>query len=400
MVYIIFIIRIRETDHMPHSSGGGGGSFGGGGGSFGGGSSGGSGGSGSRTSRSYFPGATRYVYYSGGSAHYIYSNSDPAKAASPLRFLTLLFYIPFFLAIIPLVMDIYHVPQKMETDYDTKIVVEDNAGVLGNTEELDKALEAFFDETGIAPSFVTIYNEDWHNRYSDLETYAYNYYVDNFKDENHWLIVYSEPQAPKANDHYYWEGMQGDNTDPILTEECLKEFNEHFNNLLAEGERPDVAGSATQAFNNITPKIMKPYFDSGNAMFACFFIGFILLHFLIMAISIIKAVKYKNAVPISLKIGEKKCPSCGGGYVKGTCDTCPHCGAPIDKEEDIDIKVNSEPDEGGIPMPPSAVTTPMTDPFAYSDQDLNKIRAEDIEDSELPLSQRIKGIFKTPDEEE
>ena len=387
---------------MPHSSGGGGGSFGGGGGSFGGGSS-GSGGSSSRVSKSYFPGATRYVYYDGGSPHYIYSDKDPAKTAGKWRYLFLLFYIPFFAFIAPLLSDIRHAPSKLEMDYDAKVVIEADAAIMGDMMDLAGALEDFRDETGITPTLVTVNNEEWEGRMS-LEDYAYNYYVNRFPDEKHWVIMYSEPKQPKDNDKYYWEGMQGDETDEILNDKYLDEFNSNLNDLLAQGNRPDVSGSVAKAFRNITPKVMKPYIAYGKVSIAVFFIGFILIHFAIMTVSLIKMGKYKNAVPVSLNIGETKCTSCGGGYVKGTCSTCPHCGAPIGREEDIHISTDFDRQEktAGVPAESGAVATPIPknelDEYLYTNT--GKVRAEDIDDSELPLSERVKGIFKSKNDEE
>ena len=383
---------------MPHSSGGGGGSFGGGGGSFGGGSS-GSGGSSSRVSRTYFPGATRYVYYDGGAPHYIYSNNDPGKNAGKWRYLFLLFYIPFFAVIWPLMADIRHAPAKLEMDYDARVVIEADASIMGDIMELAGALEDFRDETGITPALVTVNNEEWEGRTS-LEDYAYDYYVKRFSDEKHWLIMYSEPKDPKDNDKYYWEGMQGNDTDDILNDKYLDEFNGNLNDLLAQGNRPDVTGSVTKAFRNITPKVMTPYISFGKIGVGIFFVGFLVVHFIIMTVSLIRMGKYKTAVPISLNIGETKCTSCGGGYIKGTCKTCPHCGAPIGREEDINIRTDEH--TAGVTTTSGAVATPIPqselDEYLYTNT--GKVRAEDIDDSELPLSKRVKGIFKSKNDEE
>ena len=376
---------------MPHSSGGGGGSFGGGGGSFGGG---GSGGSSNHTSRNYFPGATRYVYYHNGEPHYVYSNTDISKGSSKWRFLIFLFYIPFIAFIIPLLItNVFHNPKKMDTNYDTSIVIEDNAGVLGDTTELNQALTDFFNETGIAPSVVTIYNEDLARlHYEDLEAYAYDCYLDHFSDESHWLITYSEPIDPSDGDLYYWEGMQGDDTDKILTSKILGEFNPYLNRLLAEGDRPDVARSITMAFNDITPRIMKPGINLKGASPAIFMFLFIALHAGLMLASMLKMGRYKGAKAITLSAGEKKCNSCGGRYAVGTGDTCPYCGAPIDGREDVVIR--TDPEEKYYD---ETTVDPIDQPFISQndDQYRGKVRAEDIDNSELPLSERVKGIFKS-----
>lgn len=376
---------------MPHSSGGGGGSFGGGGGSsFSSGSD--SGGSSAHTSNTYFEGADKYVYYHNGTPHYIYSDRDPSKGASKWRFLVLLFYIPFLVFIIPMISDSWHRPGKLDTDCDTGIVVEDNAGVIKDTTELEAAMEGFFDQTGITPALVTVNNEDWQvEEYESLEDYAYTCYLDHFSDERHWLIVYSEPKDPSDGDTYYWEGMQGDETDDILTVDNRDVFNHVFNKHLAEGQRPDVAASLVMAFTSLDTRAMMPSFSISRIFPAGIMLLFIVFHATCVIISLVRSGRYKNAVKVGLSADEGTCFSCGGCYVKGSCDTCPHCGAPIGKKEDIKIttgdKFESEPLSENLNSYGSAL---------YN----GKVRAEDIDDSELPLSQRVKGIFKSRDDEE
>lgn len=101
---------------MPHSSGGG---------SHGGGSHhsssshssshrSSSGGSSSRirTSRTYFPGARRFVYYRNGVPNYVYSDTDLSKGPSKLRFLMLIFYVPFVLAAFLMISTSFGIPES------------------------------------------------------------------------------------------------------------------------------------------------------------------------------------------------------------------------------------------------------------------------------------------------
>ena len=198
---------------MPHSSGGG---------SHGGGSHhsssshssshrSSSGGSSSRirTSRTYFPGARRFVYYRNGVPNYVYSDTDLSKGPSKLRFLMLIFYVPFVLAAFLLISTSFGIPEKLKVDYNSQIVIQDDANVLGDTTKLGDALEDFFNTTGISPAVMTVYNSDWEDNYADLEKYAYELYVNRFYDEKHWLIVYSQPKDPDDEfNNWYWEGMQ------------------------------------------------------------------------------------------------------------------------------------------------------------------------------------------------
>ena len=175
---------------MPHSSGGGshsGGSHSGSG--FSGSSSSSGGSSAKHIKHTSFPGARRYVYYENYRPVYVYADYDITEKRSPLRFLMLLFYLPFILFTFSMFAEAYHHPHKLPQNYDYKIVVEDKANVLGNTAELRNSLVAFYNRTGISPAVITVENSDWQGIYSDLENYAYDLYVNHFADESHWLIV-------------------------------------------------------------------------------------------------------------------------------------------------------------------------------------------------------------------
>ena len=130
---------------MPHSSGGGSHS----GGSHSGShhsshSHGGSGRSSRHVRSTYFPDARRYVYYDHHRPVYVYADYDITEKRSPLRFLMLLFYLPFILFTFSMFAEAYHHPHKLPQNYDYKIVVEDKANVLGNTAELRNSLVAFY----------------------------------------------------------------------------------------------------------------------------------------------------------------------------------------------------------------------------------------------------------------
>ena len=245
---------------MPHSSGGG---------SHGGGSHGGShhsshshGGSG-RSARhvrsTYFPDARRYVYYDHHRPVYVYADYDITEKRSPLRFLMLLFYLPFILFTFSMFAEAYHHPHKLPQNYDYKIVVEDKANVLGNTAELRNSLVAFYNRTGISPAVITVENSDWQGIYSDLENYAYDLYVNHFADESHWLIVYSTPDGYSSSDGFedwYWEGMQGNDTDDVLTESVTNSFNDELQKNLTARTRYTVSSAISTSFDNLTPTVM------------------------------------------------------------------------------------------------------------------------------------------------
>ena len=240
---------------MPHSSGGG---------SHGGGSHGGShhssshGGGGrssrSTTSKTPFPGARRYRYRRFGRYHYYYSAEKNGKVFHPARLLLGFVYLPFLL---PLGGVLLSQSRAFFMPKNSTIVIKDEANVLSDDSALEKSLEAFADKTHITPAVITVNNNVWQNSYSSLEKYAYNRYLDEFDDENHWLIIYSEPQVHTSDFvEWYWEGMQGDNTDAILTTSVTGQFNSDLQRHLEQNE--DIAGSIAASFDTATAAAKRP----------------------------------------------------------------------------------------------------------------------------------------------
>lgn len=224
---------------MPHSSGGG---------SHGGGSHGGShGGSGGpRISRSYFAGARRYRKHntSTGEDEYIYASSKPSKTG---LFSTI--FIAVFAAVFlgGMGAGLYsELPHKLKAHYLDVPAVHDDINVIDDEEQLTKSLIDFQELTGICPVIYTAYIDDWTDDYVNLESYTFNVYTSNFSDEDHFVIVYSITKADKARlengetdvPDYYWEAVQGDNTDPILTESVFKKFADKVQEGLERGSDP------------------------------------------------------------------------------------------------------------------------------------------------------------------
>ncbi len=86
-------------------------------------------------------------------------------------------------------------------------------------------------------------------------------------DENHWLIVYSQKgQIGDADFDWSFEGMQGDNTDDILTSSVTSDFNaDLYHKLETLEKKPEIA--ITEEFNLLTQKIKKPSFFRKHVMF-------------------------------------------------------------------------------------------------------------------------------------
>ena len=204
---------------MPHS---------GGGGSHGGGSHGGShGGSSHRTSHHYFYGARRYRrhYRDGRPDEYFYSNGRPQKTSLFSIIFIILFGVVF--SGLTFLGTSSSIPKKLDEEYrrpNERVI--DNIGIIEDTDELEDALEEFNDVTGICPIVYTMYVEDYVDRYADLESFAYDKYVDSYLDEQHYLVVYAIPEdqvEPFMSRQlevpdFEFEVMQGDDTDAIMTE--------------------------------------------------------------------------------------------------------------------------------------------------------------------------------------
>lgn len=327
---------------MPHSSGGG---------SHGGGSHhsshhssrghSGSGGPAHKIRHSAFPGAKRYVYYNKDKTEYIYANYDPGKKQSKARYILLLFYVPFIIAVISMLASAVHVPHRLNTDYNTDIIIEDRANVISDSEEksIRETFKKFYNKTGITPAVITVNNEDWESNYTSLENYAYELYVNTFDDEKHWLYVYSQPQNVAAGSFvdWYWEGMQGNDTDNIITTNVGNEFTDDLQKKLLQNGKYTVGSAIEATFREHISGIMKSSVNWAVLPGALFMTAFIILHASLMLGLTPKSIKYRKVVECPKDAVEYRCTYCGGIYVVGTCISCPHCGAPVVKKSDLGL---------------------------------------------------------------
>ena len=280
---------------MPHSSGGG---------SHGGGSHGGSGGSsGPRISSSYFPGARRYVkhYHSGAPDQYIYASSKPKKSSlSGFIAVTVMGVIFTGLSGLAIINDI---PGRMKTVYSDAPMVYDDIDVIKDDDALLKELKAYNDLTGICPVVYTTYDEAWNDTYTDLESFTYNKYLDEFNDEQRWIFIYSIPEYQIEGVHdgsvkvadYAWEAVQGDETDALITESMFKKFADSVQDDLEAGKDPGTAfGKAFEyaydyAYSKLDPRSVSRIFSIFES---CFPVLFVAGFFAIVAVLMYKS--YKN----------------------------------------------------------------------------------------------------------
>lgn len=318
---------------MPHS--GGGGSHGGG--SHGGSHSGGSGSS-NRVSRTYFSGAHRYMYYYNGRPHYYYANHKVTSNTKSAGVTFIVFAVIWILMSLPVVISSVSevfVSGPLSLNYDTKIVIDDEIGIVDNKAGLTDAFTAFQEKTGVTLSVVTRSPE---NAYmgSSYETQAYNCYVSRWDDERHWLIYYVGSSLDRTDD-WHWELMCGDDCTKILSSSIEDQFTRDFHRYLVAGERYSFSEAVISALNNIN---VQP--GSINAdgiiqllpalIFPAFGIIILVVGIIVTAKPLSAEEKAKNqAVEINVNsvCEEVVCDYCNGVYIKHTCVECPHCGAPV-----------------------------------------------------------------------
>ena len=248
---------------MPHSSGGGshsGGSHSGSGFSSSSSSSGGS--SAKHIKHTSFPGARRYVYYENYHPVYVYADYDIRKGTASGKVWSIIGSAVSLLFGIMLIALCYDKPQKMDTSPSYHCEIKDTAGVIDDMDKVQNAIVDFYDETGIPVEIMTVNNEDWQGSYSKLEEFAYDMYVTEFDDEEHWLVVYSEPASPDPDfNDWYWEGMQGDDTDNIITVDVADDFKDLMQKYLTANSRYDVSSAIAAAFDETTPNVMDGHVE-------------------------------------------------------------------------------------------------------------------------------------------
>ena len=212
---------------MPHSSGGG---------SHGGGSHGGSHGSSSNhISTHYFPGSKRFLRHNRvtGADEYIYSERMPQKTGLSSIIIGIVTAVIFLGAFG--FSNIKEFPRKLPAHYMDVPEVHDDINVIHAKDQLEDILKQYQEKTGICTHIYTAYHEEWINTYSDPADYCMNVYTGNFQDEEHFVIIFSIPfkdaecyDNSNSDKHYVpdfvWEAVQGDDTDPILTEEMFTTF--------------------------------------------------------------------------------------------------------------------------------------------------------------------------------
>lgn len=292
-----------------------------------------------RRSSSYFPGSRVYVRYRNRRPQYIYSNGNPSTGmgaiASILMFMAYLFFTSLFK-----LFGAVDVPHKINTSdvSSTEIVINDGIDVIDNEDQLRQTLTEFRDKTGIIPAVITIDISDWKEEGYDMEQYAYNTYVYNWSDEKHWLILYSEDLNSDGQfGTWEWEGMQGDDTDSVLTSYYADRFTDNLHNMFIARGSYSTGEAIDKAFSDLSIDIMDTRIDYVTIFMSVFGISISVVVVIVSWKSQKKRVaEYEgyeevknptmseNHIPI-----EDTCDYCDGVYVVGSVISCPHCGAAI-----------------------------------------------------------------------
>ena len=287
-----------------------------------------------RSSSTPFEGATTYMYYRNKRPVFVYANYDirkTAKKAWTSRILLLIFVVcPVILMSAVILFLSGHFPKPLNLNYDSRIYVDDRVGVVKDPGRLMASLQAFQNKTGITPVVVIYPNEVWQGNYRSLEKYAYEDYINRFDDEKHWLIVYTTGTKEDGFEDWYWEGMQGDDTDPILDGKQTDSFTKNLHSLFLD-KQYSVDEAIAKAFEDLTPHVMDKYLSMpGSACLLVF--DFIFLGIMVFSMDFhpVREKNYSRAEICDPNfVDQEACEYCGGIYVVGMHVTCPHCGAPV-----------------------------------------------------------------------
>ena len=166
--------------------------------------------------------------------------------------------------------------------------------------------------------------------YESFEDYAYEQYVNTFKDEKHWLIVYFS-RTGTLKENWGFEGMQGNDTDSILYEKVTNLFNETLYKSLKD-EETTVSNAFIKAFDTITPDIMTPtfYMDTSGIIVCSLLGGFIVLFTVVQIINSNHRKNIAKAVQVDGTLELKTCAHCGNSYYANSVTKCPKCGHDVE----------------------------------------------------------------------
>ncbi len=237
-----------------------------------------------------------------------HTSEIPNHASGCLKGCLIIFMIPFilpvFIGIAVIFTNIGN--EKISTDkYDAGTFIEDNAGVLGDTSELENAMDDFLDKSGVSAAVVTIDNRVWqegrsytnnpdlylNGPYTDIEQYASDLYNDMFDDEYHILVVYSTNTEIIDSENWYYELIAGSKIDSSIPDSDIEEFDVNlYANLLNVTQNPSDA--LTDSFYTFTDDLSYVKFPLSLKLLIagfCFFFAFSAIFI------IVKIIKFTNS---------------------------------------------------------------------------------------------------------
>jgi len=221
----------------------------------------------------------------------------------------MLFFIPFTIGFFSVVKEKTGTPERLAAYCKNREShIADKANVINNKSELEESLKTFEKKTGICPYVITVNNEDWLGGFEDFssslyentfgsdedrflvvyEDFSFSLYENTFgSDEDHFLVVYSEPKSgtqSQFND-WYWEAIQGDNTDPIITENKFDKFKTELQAYL-EDDNNTCGTAMIKVFDHSGDYFMEASGTSGVVPFIIVGVIFILIPLLILILFI------------------------------------------------------------------------------------------------------------------
>ncbi len=306
---------------MPHSSGGG---------SHGGGSHSASSRPSHVVSHHRMPGTSPYLYYRHGVPLILYANTDITGAAYRNEKRIAFFGALFFSLLLLFFAVLSCSPADKLTPYPaSECAVIDNLDVIDNEDVLLTKLNEYADYTGMKTVVLTVSSSEF-GLWANLENYAYSEYLSRFPgNERMWLIVYTE----EGKGEWFFEGMQGDETDGVLPETASGRFNASLSSALDGGA--DVGDAFLTAFDDLLEYDPFTWHFGTAPVFVC---GGLALFILIGAvIPLLQAhdIKKGGATKIHLDEGETvesmervMCEYCRKKYIPRFHKACPFCGTP------------------------------------------------------------------------
>ena len=147
-------------------------------------------------------------------------------------------------------------------------------------------------------------------------------------------------QAENNSEDWYWEGMQGDDTDPVISTAIADHFTKNLQKKFEDRRHYTVGEAVAAAFDGLEPKVTKLYvdFSLGNIGILAFLLFHGGIFFFAMVIAPVREKKLaKESVEIEplRSYAEVPCRYCGSVYLQGVHTRCPYCDAALATEEDF-----------------------------------------------------------------